>query len=164
MTIILTPRASGRPRNGFIVLAESSVQVANTGSTTENTLATILVPAGTLGSKGILRVTANKTAAGVANANNKTVRYRFGGSIFYSDGFASSLAGIGIATLRNRASNVQYAIGVGGASGTGNSTAAGVLLAIDTTVDQTITITNQLANATDTVTLEGYLVEYLYRD
>jgi len=156
----MTPSIDSPGKSGVVKLGGSGVAVPHTGDTNDFVFATIPVPAGVMGPNGILRITTFWSCTN--NANGKTGRTRFsgaGGTIFQSIGLNS------IATMRaggeiaNRgALNSQ----VGSTStGWGSSSNAPVTAAVDTSVDQTVTITGQLTVGTDTLTLEYYLVEVL---
>lgn len=147
------------------VLATSAVAASHTGNTTETALATIALPAGAMGPNGVLRVTGVIT--GTNSANNKTWRLRLGGGVgteFAS--FALTTSGTGvlhrlISNRNNAASQVSMALNSTNAFG--NSTTAPATGAIDTASAQDIVISAQLANSSETVTLESYMVEVAYR-
>lgn len=151
------------PAVNWQVLARSFAAVSVTGTTTETTLATIAVPANAMGPNGVLRVTTYWSHTN--NANTKTLRTKFGGATLVSPAPTASSTSRHLIEVANRnATNSQIvppnALATSsafGASGTAFST-----FAIDTTAAQNITLTGQLANAADTITLEGYLVELSY--
>jgi hypothetical protein len=146
------------------VLAQSNVGVSCPADTNENALASITVHAGAMGPNGRLRITTLWSMT--SSANNKQTRVRFSGA----SGTTYLTAGhTTVASLRdqreigNRNSESLQVGSMPGAPG-GFSTSSGVVTtsAVDTTVDTTVVITGQKANAGETLTLESYIVELLY--
>lgn len=143
-------------RGIWSILAASFVSVNTPADTSEDTLATIAVPANALGANGLLRVTALWSYTN--SANNKTMRVRFGGTSMFSNVVTTTASQQMQAIIANvNATNVQKCFG-GGTSFTAstNSISAG---AIDTTSSANITITGTKASSGETLTLEGYVVE-----
>jgi hypothetical protein len=142
------------------ILAQSYVAVTTPADTTEDTLATISVPANAMGPNGMLRITTQWSCT--SNANNKTARIYFGGTKFtepaaFTTGNSSAL----LTQIRNRnATNSQIAHCLVG-SGWGTVAGTVVSSAIDTTAAQNIVITGQKAVSGDTLKLEGYTIEIL---
>jgi len=146
------------------LLAKSGAASALTGSTSETTLATITIPANTLGTNGFLRVTSLWTMTN--NANNKTPRVRLGGLS------GTQLASLALTTIANarletvliaaNATNAQVATTwePRGTDQLVSGAASIVSSAIDMTASQDLVLTGQLANSADTLTLVGYIVEY----
>ncbi len=146
---------------GFKVLAQSSVAVSCPADTTEDVLATITVPANSMGPNGRIRVTTIWTTTN--SANNKTCRTRFGGASgtqYQTSVITTSAVLVDIRELGNRnAANSQvgstvFTTGGLGTSGTGVTTSA-----VDTTADTTVVITGQKATAGEVLILESYCVE-----
>ncbi len=140
------------------VLAKSGVGVSHTGNTTETTLATITVPAGAMGPNGQIEVEALFSINN--SANSKTMRVRLGGSLAGATATTSTASFQGKSRIANRnsaSSQVAPASLVVSSSATAVNT-----LAINTANAADITITGQLANAGDSVTLESYLVRVTY--
>ncbi len=144
------------------VLAKSAVSVAHTGSTAETTLATITVPANSMGPNGIVRLTvacSNNNSAGT-----KTLRARFSGAAgtLYLNLAATTTISLRLqAQIANRnATNSQ----VGGSNSVpfGTSGVAHATSAVDTTAATTIVITGQLSVSGDNITLQSYLAELIY--
>lgn len=141
------------------VLGQSAVGATAAGDTSDNTIATITVPANALGPNGRVRVTALWTTTN--NGNNKTLRIKFGGTTFAALVVASTASVRFQTEVANRnATNSQ----VGGIASGGMATSSSAVFtsAHDTTVAQDVTITAQKVVGGDTVTLEAYLVEVLY--
>lgn len=148
----LTSLGQGAP----YVLGTSAVAVPLTGGTAETALATISVPAGTMGANGLLRITAYWSYTN--NGNNKTFRARLGGlagTQFYSLVTTTALNTRITLEIWNRnsaASQVGSQAGVALQTGT-----------VNTALVQSLVLTGQLANGADTIQLEGYTVEVFRR-
>lgn len=143
------------------ILGASAVASSHTGSTAETTLATIPVAAGQMGANGILRITAQFGYTG--GTSTWTPRIKFNGTAFIDPAaFANTSLSARMQTqIANRnATNSQV-----GTTATqvnfGATSAAIVTSAHDTTTSLNITITGQLTNGADTVTLHSYLVELI---
>ena len=160
-------RAQCSTLGAWHVLGASGVASAHTGDTAETQLASITLPGGAMGPNGILRVT---TLWSYTNsANNKTLRVRLGGlsgTAFQANVVTASNIGVMQRTIQNRNSQASQ-IGFNAANaasyttvGSGTSVATG---SVDTSADQSIVITGQLASAGETVTLEACLVELAHR-
>jgi hypothetical protein len=143
---------------GAGAIAQSAVAQSVTGTTTETTLATITIPAGSMGPNGQIEVTTLWSCTN--SANNKTLRVKFGSTAFLNVAATTSAAIHVLTRIANRNSAASQ---VGSPSSTTNSlgaTGASVTTAaIDTTADVTLAITGQLASASETLTLESYIVK-----
>lgn len=147
-----------------IILASSAVAVSHTGNTSETVLATVTIPAGLMGLNGALRLFSLWSTPG-GSGNNKTPRARFGnglsGTTFFGVNVTTTLSySDGPRILQNRNSAASQVVRTTN-SGTGTSTAAVAALTIDTTASQVVVLTGQLANGSDTITLEQYSLELL---
>lgn len=155
-----TALEQARDDNGVYVLANSAVAVNSTNTATEETLATIAVPANAMGANGWFEVTCGWSVTN--NANAKTARIRFGGTEYLASSLASTAQNNQFRIIMNRgATNSQ--IGISSSTrpevyGTASSNAM-VTSAHDTTSSQNITITSQKATGTDSMTLEWYIVK-----
>lgn len=150
------PIPSRRP----IILAQSAIAASVTGTLVETVLATINIPGGIMGANGAIRVIPIWSYP--SSANNKTLRVKFGATAFYDVVVTANVSAQALIVIRNRnsqASQVGFAPQSG--TGVGGSTSPIVTAALDTSVDQYITITGQLALAGENITLEGYTVEVL---
>lgn len=135
-----------------------STPVANTGSTTNNALRTETIKGGQMGVNSSLRIT--HLWSYTNNANTKTVRLIVGGVTVIQSGFTTTGAFSCETIIRNRgALNAQSYVG-GGFSG---FSTAGALttMAVDTSQDFTVVFSAQNGVGTDTITLEGYIVEII---
>lgn len=142
------------------ILAASAVASTHTGNTTETTLATVVIPADILQLNGQLHIRSWWSAA-ANNANVKTTRVKFGGTVF-SNPVLTSLRSLSYFTTimnRNSASSQFGGSPTTVATGLGSSTAVFATGAIDTSSAQNLTFTIELANGSDSVTLEAYEVE-----
>jgi len=156
-------RAQCSTLGAWHVLGAAGVAASHTGDTAETQLASLTLPGGAMGPNGVLRVT---TLWSYSNsANSKTLRVRLGGlsgTAFQANAVTTSNIGVMQRTIQNRNSqSSQIGFNIANAVsyttvGSGTSVATG---AVDTSVDQSLVITGQLASAGETVTLESCLVE-----
>lgn len=146
------------------LIAKSGASAALTGTTTETALATIVIPANTIGANGILRVTTFWTMT--SSANTKTIRTRLGGSgiggtvILTTAPTTIDHARIMTELTAANATNSQftqsnYPRGNDSLIWNGSNTTS----AVDMTAAQNLVISAQLANTGETITLLGYVVE-----
>jgi hypothetical protein len=140
------------------VLAASAVPVSLTGSTSEVALATVTIPGGAMGPNGMLRITAHYSLTN--SGNSKAVRWEFGAGLLH----AWPATGVGSLVMQklvhNRNAEDAQVTGVSGtAIFLGSSTSALITASVDTSVDQDLAFTGQLANSGETLTLESYVVE-----
>lgn len=143
-------------KQGAGALAQSAVAVPLTGTLTETTLATITIPANTLGANGQLELEALFSYTN--SANSKTLRAKFGGTQYLNLTLTTTAASQSLVRIANRnAANSQVG-NIVGSNGFGNSSGTLVTSAIDTAADVNLTITGQLANTGETITLESYIV------
>lgn len=161
-----TARAACAALGAWHTLAKSAVlnEINNEGSTAEEALATVAIPAGAMGPNGILKVTALWSFTN--SANDKTLRVRLGGilgSVFMARVLTTNLSEQTVTMIRNRnAQNSQ--VGFQTAAGTffGPSSNNVVTAAVDTSAAVDLVISGQLETAAERVTLEAYQVEVLY--
>lgn len=144
------------------ILGASGTAVSAGANTTENTLATVIIPAGAMGTNGILRVT---TLWSYTNsANNKTKRVRLGGiggTAFLELINTTQASTMNIKMIANRdVANSQVTFN-NQSGGAGNTTGGVTTGSIDTTASQTLVITGQKASSGETLTLESYIVELI---
>jgi hypothetical protein len=146
---------------GIYILGASAVAASHTGTTGEVTLATITVPANSMGANGILRITSQWTMSGAGGT--RTPRMKFNGTSF--NGITMALGTLSAriqSQIANRnATNSQVGNQIDQANWSANTTGAAITSAHDTTGALDVTITGQLANSGDTITLESYLVELI---
>lgn len=133
------------------VIASGATPVAVTGTTSATQVLALTVPGGVMGPNGSFELSILFSCTN--NANTKTIGVQFDGYDFGSQSIASLNGMQTLTVVRNRGSlNSQVfnasLIGIGSVS---RSTAP-----IDTSIDKVLTATVTLANAADTVTMEGY--------
>lgn len=141
------------------LVEQSAVPVAVTNTTAETTLANLVVPGNSIGAHGAMRIHVLLTHTN--NANNKTIKVKFGGAIL------NTIVDASTATLNlemytaNRGTTNSQVSQPAGANSFGVSATAVVTAAVDTTKDQPLLITCQLATSTDSCQLERFSVEIL---
>lgn len=140
------------------VLAVQNTQVVAPANTNENTLFSFTVPANSMGANGVLKVSYITSCTN--SANSKSVRVKLGATTFQTS-TVTTVTGVAIMTsIRNRnATNSQMAANsaVGDTSGSvGLNTGS-----IDTTQDQTFSITGIKASGAETLALESVIVELI---
>lgn len=135
-----------------------------TGTLTETLLAAVSIPGGLLSANGSLRITRRDQYNN--SATSKTVNIRYAAASGITGTIYQTMSGTTIASGRlltditnKNATNSQQGINVPAAyTNTGNAVIAS---AIDTTATSFINFTGTLALITDTITLLGYLVEWM---
>lgn len=156
---------SGRPQDAIPVVPTPVVD-AGPGAYTQTTAAdiemfSVPLPGMMLGLWGSLRFRA--MWAGNNNANAKIIPSKLGGTQFggSSINITSSPGGTQIRGLTNRGSyNKQICMG-GSAFANGADGTSPTYLAIDTSVDKALTLSANMATATDYMILEGFVAEIL---
>jgi hypothetical protein len=114
-----------------------------------------------MGVNGFVRVT---TIWSVTNSsNNKTLRLKFGGTTYISTTLTASSSYTDVRKIKNAGVvNSQKGFSTGAGGGVGATAGAIVTSAVDTSSSFNISLTAQLANAGETITLEEYVVELVY--
>jgi hypothetical protein len=145
--------ADPRKTPGVPVVIARGTAAAVTGVTTEETVATFVLPAGFMGPFG--RADIRLLTSQTNNANNKGVRVTFGGTtvMFSNAGFTGSLSTDRNVTVFNVNSEAVQAFLPAEAVFSPSETAASGAssAAVNTAADVTCTITVQLANAADSL-------------
>ena len=141
------------------IVGMSAVPVSLTGTTAETALSSINVPA--MGPNDALRVSVQWSFTG--SANLKSLVTKLNGAMFglTTTSTASHVISKQEISLINRnATNVQLGsmFGFGFSSATSGSFLSP---AVETSGANTLTLHGQLANAGETITLEGYVVELI---
>lgn len=139
----------------------SAVASSVTGTTTETALATITIPANTLGANGQLRL--YWVGSHTNSANTKTWRVRFNGitgTAIMTSSLTTTATVVDLRIIANRnATNSQvYWPGSSALINAGTSTVG--TMAVDTTSAVDLVITAQLTNTGETMTLQNYCLEY----
>lgn len=135
-------------------LGGSGAASAVTGVTTAATLASIIIPGGSLGPNGVLELTTLWSMT--SNANVKTPRVALGGQqLQTSTGFASNAQSQLLLRVYAKNSNNQQ-LAHGFTNPYGVAAPSLVSTTLDMSVDQPLVITGQLATSTDVLTLEAW--------
>lgn len=152
-----SPTFTGIVRGGLTLLAQSFADVTVPADTTEDTLATITVPANALGANGALLV--HVAFSGTNSANTKILRVRYSGA-------AGTTVAATISTNVNAAMTLM--IGNQNAAGSQRWTTVGSISiaptpisttsAVDTTGPTTLVLTGQKQLGAETMTLNGYSI------
>lgn len=144
------------------VIAQSGVAIATPADTTEDTLATVTIPANTMGATGCIRIFTLWDFTG--SVNSKTMKVRFGatagtgnGYLSISDTTATHTAATFLTTICNRTTGTQVGTPPTGSPGTGAS--ALQTASLDTTAQTVISFTGTKASAGETLNLDAYRVE-----
>ena len=131
-----------------------------TGTTTETTLATITIPANAMGPNGQIEIIPLWSFTN--SANTKTMRVKFASTAFYTQAATATAVTQSLVRIANRNSASSQVGAPGANAGLGNFTAAVITSAENTASPVTLTITGQLTNTGETITLESYLVRVTY--
>lgn len=142
--------------NAPMVIGQSGVAVSHTGDTSETTLATIPVAAGLLGANGQLVIEALWSVTN--NANTKTPRVRLGGTAVHGPALGAVASFHDRIRVANRNSASSQVINPNSATVYGASSGTVFTSSVATGSAFDITLTAQLGNSADTMTLESYLI------
>jgi hypothetical protein len=148
------------------LLQQSSVPVSSGNITSETVFASCPVAAGALGSNGALRVTSHWACT--SNANAKTIRVRWDGISGVAFLSANATATTGCVAATHIGQNNTTFGQVGSSSVVMNAgyvvgSSQGSTAAADTSAATSLVITGQKGTGTDTLTLQSYVVELLYK-
>lgn len=141
------------------VLAQSYVAVSCGADVTEDVLATITIPAGTMGANGAVRIISQWTHTN--SANTKTLRVKWAGTAVNTFAITTQAGTYLLTVVANRGVTNSQVAPAQNINIYGSTTNAVFTAAVDTTAAVTVTITGQKASAGETLTLEGYTVELL---
>ncbi len=164
---LTTPLSRGQGGTGYNqavapLFACQHTPVSVTGTTTETTLFSTVIPGGTLGANGALRVMA--LFSHTNSANGKLLRVRFGGVDFHYRSNSTSDAQQALVLIRNRNSQsmqIGAPVAYWGIGNFGAPYGALVNASIDTSIDQSLVVTGKLTLASENITLEAVDVEVL---
>lgn len=145
------------------IVAASGVSASCPADTTEDQLASITLPANSLGANGGCRIHTLWTCTN--NANNKTMRVRWSGAagtqmLNTTQTTVAFFRDVREFWNQNATNSQRYHAG-SNPYGPGASVPA--TMAVDTTASTTVVITGQKANSGDTLTLNWYAVELFYQ-
>ena len=142
----------------------TSVVGAGPGAYTQTTgaqiaMVTLTLPGGTLGANGKLIV--SKMGSVANTAGNKVPESALAGSTFASYTFTTSTMYRAVDEMQNMSSESAQTGNNFVAFGTQNSSSL-VRRTVNTAVDQSITVQNSIATATDWITIESLLIESVF--
>jgi hypothetical protein len=143
------------------IAGQSGASASHTGDTTETTLATITIPANSLGNNGSIRITTFWTYTSSANNKNFKIRYSGASGTQYLQLSATATSTLQTQqTITNaNATNSQIGWASNGLNPFTTSSSATITSAVDTTASTTVVISCLLSNTGETITLNRYLVE-----
>jgi len=145
--------------NAF-VLYSNLATTSLTGTTTETTLATIPIKGGVLGVNGKLRLYILGTVTN--NANTKSFRLKYASTPLWQVAHTTAVGVTAQILFLNKNSESSQVTSLYNSSGTGGGTASAVTpSSIDTSVDFSLTITGQLANSADSISVTAIFAEIM---
>lgn len=134
-----------------------------TGTTSAQTLETITVPAGTLGTDGGLRIVVKGIVTGINGA--KTILVRWGGFTLFTMTLAAGETGnflVECYLFADGSTSAQHGWGTGHVHGVSDPSVTSMSdHSRDTTVDQDIDVRGDLADGGDTIRVEATFLEFL---
>lgn len=120
----------------------------------------LTIPGGSLGPNGVLGFSLQSTYPN--NANTKTIRAVFGGTVVLVSGQTTSASQSVLREIANQGSQSRQVTHASGSTGSGNSTGAAIRLSVNTSADQTFSTAHQLAVDTDFLVIEYFACEVRY--
>lgn len=150
--------------DNFRMLAASAVSASHTGNTNETTLATVTIPAGAMGANGALRI--NSLWSYTNSGNTKTLRNRLdgiSGTVFMSAAPTTTASAHDAGRIIQNRNSVSSQVCRASGAASGPAATAVITGAKDTSGALDLVFTAQLANSGETITLEAYSVEIMYK-
>lgn len=145
--------------NAF-VLYSNLTTTSLTGTTTETTLATIPIKGGVLGVNGKLRFYILGTVTN--NANNKFFRLRHASTLLWQVAHTTAVGVTSQILFLNKNSESSQVTSLYNSSILSGSASTGVTpSAIDTSADFSLTVTGQLADSTDSISVTAIFAEIM---
>lgn len=149
------------------ILQQSSVPFSSGNVTGETVFATCSVAAGALGSNGALRVTTHWACT--SNSNAKTIRVRWDGAAGHAFLSANATTTTGCVAVTHIGQNNTTYGQVGSSAvvmnaGYVTASSQGSTAVADTSAATSLYITGQKGTGTDTLTLQSYVIELLYKE
>ena len=142
----------------IIPLLNLTTTVSLTGTTSETTLQTLNINGGVMGAKGKLRIYVMYNVP--SNANTKTLRLKSGGSALWQLASTTAVGAFSHVLVANMGSESSQLTSLFNTSGFGGSTtSANTASTINTAADFALTLTGQLGNSADTISVLGVFVE-----
>ena len=153
-----------KPRNGYVLLAQSGVAIADPNDTNENVLVTYTIPAGLMPPNARLQTMTSWTLVTGGSANVKTARLRLGGAggtQFMSNAWSTSTTSArALIEIYNRAATNSQVGATNGGGGFGTTNSALITGTIDLSAASSLVISAQkdaaAVAASETFTLEAY--------
>lgn len=142
------------------MIASSAVAITAPTNTSNNVLATVVIPGGSMGPNGTIRVTVWASMSGV---DNKTLRIRLGGVTLGTNSLSTSVLVQCQYEITNRNSE-SIQIGQTNSARTFSEFTSGAAFisgAVNTQVDQNLTIELQKTTGADGYVIERYSVEVI---
>lgn len=157
------------PQSGiWRVIDTRSTPITHTaGATTEQALATITIPGGSLGQFGIIRIHSGWTSTG---SGTKTFRIRFGGASgdqYLASSVTTQLTLFDMKIIRNQSSvsSQRGQVAANPIGGFGQTTGTTFVTGSrNTAVDQDVVFSVQVGTGGDSATLEFCIVEVHYKN
>lgn len=162
MTTVVIPHIAGSSASSPVILGIGATAASITGTVNETTLATISIPAGSMGPNGQIEVISHWTYP--SSANNKILRIKIGSTTFWQVTLTTNAnlhTYFRVCNRNSAASQVGFTLS-GGISGFGQSGSAIITGTENTNTTLNMVLTAQLANTGETIQLESYLAK-LYR-
>ncbi len=150
------------PANLFGILGKSGATTSTGADTTEDTLATIALPANVFGANGVIKFQLLFQTTNSGNAKTARVRWSGGsGTVIASHSMANAAGGLIVGLIQGtNATNAQLTSSYQMFTPAGTPTVAiGINSAIDTTGATTFAVTGQKVSAGETMSLLGYVFE-----
>jgi hypothetical protein len=145
----------------WINVASSAIVIPHTGDAVETTILTVSIPANSMGPNGAVRIT--WMGSGTSSVNNKIWRVKWAGVTTQSITQTTNSTSMNVLEITNRnLTNSQVASSVNN-SGYGTASTSPITSSVDTTAAVSLTFTVQLSTITETINLERYCVEVIYR-
>lgn len=144
------------------ILGATGTPASITGSVAETTLATVIVPAGVMGTSGALRVWTFWSFSGTNGT--RSVRVRFSGASgtqYLAVSNASTINSFFDCRIIANSNSASSQVGNQVSSPFGGTTTAKQTGSANTAAQTSVVITGQLGNSSDTIVLEWYCVELL---
>lgn len=150
------------PLNGEVTLAQSGAAIDMTGASTEQIMATYTLPGGLMTPWSQLEIIVLWSFTNSANTKILRVRLSSADPYFYFAGTTTaSVQNICVIRSNNSISAQKgFGIGTGGVSGLGSLSASLSAFNRNLANDSDIILTGQLANSSETITIEAYSIVY----
>lgn len=158
MAVSLNTKAFGAP--GHKVLVHHRTPNTFTGTLTQTSQGSFTIPAGTLSEGDVLRLSTLWTQGGTL-ANARTLRVKLNGTEVQNAYLTNTGSSGAILTLRVIDPTTIVGHNVGLAGGVGNASGLKSVVTVNLGADIVIDFTVVLAVATDTSTLENYVLEHI---